>query len=837
MANLILYTIKYKNYFDRRVLREDTLADYLDYLTAGHLTSGVSFIQNDNIDTKQVVNYNPDGDDYAILVKEENGESTIISRWFITEAVQERTGQFMLNLKRDVIVDHYEDIKNAPIFVQKGMLSDEDGMICNDEGILFNKIKKNEIPLRDGTGCAWLVAYISQETPESKTINFATSSPVSYVTSSQIANDTGLPASDIEALVLGTKTLSFCTGGADVRYAEAKRGVGSKTIFEVKISKDWNGGTPKYYSATGYNQDYLYYFENSNPYAFGGYELGVSHSFKNALDDVGYKKILDGLKNKSTPVLIGDLEALNKLMAYNGRIILISGNYYEISLFNQSSSNINQELIYNENSDVTDIINSLKNELLSVHPSYYNELTWNSNGKLFVTLKGVTELKGTKVLSNAYTGSLVIPTTKNACKGIPFDMVAIPFGQCHIGGEVHHGGFAYYDIVKETTSDKKLLLEVAKQMIIAYGSALYDMQLLPYCPMQDYIRYDAYYEPLDMYGSIDTRTLVSGVDWSAIVDSNSNVLSYAFYPKTNSFTIPRLGMKTNGLGTRIAKVDNMKVASQTTMLRLVSPNYQGMFDFNIAKNGGSVDFFLADCTYKPFTPYIRVAPQFGFLYGTNYGDSRGLICGGDFSMSQTSNAFVQYELQNKNYINIFNREMQTLELEQNYQRVQQAFQVAGGTVAGGVAGAITGAKAGPYGAIAGAVVGAGAGAIGGAIDVQMSEQMRRNTKDYAQDRFNYTLGNVQALPNSLTKVSTFNINSKVFPFIEEYECTEEEKQSLIDKITYDGMTVQRIGKMVEFESGDAENFFKGQLIRCTELHEDTHLFNTIYDELMKGVYI
>ena len=76
----------------------------------------------------------------------------------------------------------------------------------------------------------------------------------------------------------------------------------------------------------------------------------------------------------------------------------------------------------------------------------------------------------------------------------------------------------------------------------------------------------------------------------------------------------------------------MKIDSQTDFYRLVSPNYQGSFDFNVARNGGRVEGFIADCTYKPYTPYIRVAPQFAWLYGTEYGDARGLICSGDFSI-------------------------------------------------------------------------------------------------------------------------------------------------------------------------------------------------------------
>ena len=70
---------------------------------------------------------------------------------------------------------------------------------------------------------------------------------------------------------------------------------------------------------------------------------------------------------------------------------------------------------------------------------------------------------------------------------------------------------------------------------------------------------------------------------------------------------------------------------------------------------------------------------------------------------------------------------------------------------------------------------------------------------------------------------------------------------LINKIAYDGMSVGRIGSMTEFSSGSltqgntasATKFFKGQLIRLESegWGQSSEVFNAIYDELLKGVYI
>ena len=115
----------------------------------------------------------------------------------------------------------------------------------------------------------------------------------------------------------------------------------------------------------------------------------------------------------------------------------------------------------------------------------------------------------------------------------------------------------------------------------------------------------------------------------------------------------------------------MKVDSNCDLYRLVSGNYQGSFEFNLAKNGGSVSFFTAYCTYKPYTPFIKVCPAFNFLYGADFNDNIGLICAGDYSLPRVSSAWQSYQLNNKNYQNIFNRDIQHLEKEQDIQMREQ----------------------------------------------------------------------------------------------------------------------------------------------------------------------
>ena len=62
------------------------------------------------------------------------------------------------------------------------------------------------------------------------------------------------------------------------------------------------------------------------------------------------------------------------------------------------------------------------------------------------------------------------------------------------------------------------------------------------------------------------------------------------------------------------KAVDIKVSDACDMYRLVSPNYNGQFEFSLAKNG-SINYFNVDYNYKPHTPYIHINPDFAGLYG------------------------------------------------------------------------------------------------------------------------------------------------------------------------------------------------------------------------------
>lgn len=295
---------------------------------------------------------------------------------------------------------------------------------------------------------------------------------------------------------------------------------------------------------------------------------------------------------------------------------------------------------------------------------------------------------------------------------------------------------------------------------------------------------------------------------------------------------------------------DIKVKNECDIYRLTSPNFNSAYEFKKTKLRDGIVSFNIDCSYKPFTPYIKVNPNYGnSLYAIqDFNDNMGLICAGDFSIPMLSDAMINYELQNRNYQNIFNRQIQSLDVNQQIAKEQHEFKAILSSVGGGIGGAIGGAKAGGkvgggWGAVAGAIGGAVAGSatsiISGVKDLDWLERQQIEAKAYATDMYNYQLGNVQALNQSITKSSPLTYNNKVWPVLELFSCTDTEKDILREKIRYNGMTVMAIGNLAEYASSEELDkvFVKGQLIRLEDLADDFHIADAIYQEVNKGFYI
>lgn len=283
-----------------------------------------------------------------------------------------------------------------------------------------------------------------------------------------------------------------------------------------------------------------------------------------------------------------------------------------------------------------------------------------------------------------------------------------------------------------------------------------------------------------------------------------------------------------------------KIDSECSFERLVSPNYQGAFEFCVAKNGG-VNYFNVDMTLKPINPYIHVNPNFGKLYGTDFNDARGLICNGDFSFGLKEDKFIEYELQNRNYQSIFNRQIESMDAMHKIDKQEAIVNVIAGTMQGGATGAGLGAMAGLGMGLGAATAAISAGA--GIADIANMEKRYAENKDLTMDMHEFQLDNIRALPYSLAKCPAFTSNNKLYPFIERYSATDEEIECLRQYIRLRSMNVGVMGTIGNYIK-DEPTFIQAQILRLDSenpaspgLYGDSNVANDIYNELKQGVYM
>lgn len=423
------------------------------------------------------------------------------------------------------------------------------------------------------------------------------------------------------------------------------------------------------------------------------------------------------------------------------------------------------------------------------------------------------------------TYSYDIPITRRFTYDAPYDVFAIPYSDT----------FKFNNI----TCSKTIAMSVAIGIATDYAGAgtLYDLQLLPYCPFG----IDS-----NTYTSTDTKEY-SYIKTTGDTPINVGVIFNVSSVSRQTFTVPLS-----------IPVTDVKVDNETKFCRLVSPDFSSIYEFSPAKNRG-VDYIKVDMTLKPFQPYIHLAPNFKGLNGADFDDARGLICSGNFSLPIVTDQWKTYQLQNINYEKMFNRQIQNMEVSNRLQRINEyvglGIGTLGGVAAGGLAGKMFGGVGGPAGMVAGGL----ASLAGGIADTILNEQMRQETMGYTKDMHEMQMQNIRALPNTLSKVDAFNQQNKCFPFVEFYDCTEEEKLNLCNRIKYTGMTVNRVGKLIDYintwsypSQADGDDkwvtvyfpYIKGQLILSSgvdyvedwDIRDDYHLITAIANEISRGVY-
>ena len=215
-----------------------------------------------------------------------------------------------------------------------------------------------------------------------------------------------------------------------------------------------------------------------------------------------------------------------------------------------------------------------------------------------------------------------------------------------------------------------------------------------------------------------------------------------------------------------------------------------------------------------------------------------MICTGDFSLPQVSDAWTTYQIQNKNYEGMFNRQIESLDLQQSIQEKQEIVSAITGTIGAAVQGGTTGALVGGgVGAAIGAGVGAIASGVGAGFDAHYNKQLRADQRGAMIDQFNMQLGNIKAMPNTVTKLGSVLADQPLVPYLEIYDCTDKEKNNFDNYLSLRSYTINRYGKLYDYVKATGRTFLKGIIVKLSGVHDDSHYIAAIADEVNQGFYV
>lgn len=793
-----------------RVTNEIINADYLRAL---------GWADNEDVWGIEIYGSSPDEFWGTATCHDYNSKWIIGSSWFVMQADRLRKGQYKLTLKRDNIADHFDTIVNSPAYIEKATIKNfNDPAIFNKEDLFVNQIKKQEKLLKDKTNMAWLVAWINNDIEQTDWTNLFNHKSVPYTRNI----DTGVDyiTDDIEDWISdhqlsGTykclkETDDYMWFKVQNEYFESSARV-LWAWMDYKIYRDKNheanGGIG------GHRGDsYRYNFKDRTPF-------GTMIAQTETINDNLYNAV------KSAE---GFIIGTDSRFSYINKIVKETKNgvdkYYKIE---SSYSDWNSSVTYGNTSAVANLFTNLPD-------GQRNTVSVTFNGD-YVTFSYRDVTNEMATTANIYADVSNVTPKNSGLIDAPYMAVCIPYTLNEsLTGESRQ------DVISDGASFNARIDSTkafAAVTLLSYclqdGQHLYDVQLLPYCPIVNEISISGPYHDSFMINAAEIasnrKIKFYQTDGSTFDTTTPLMEAYVFFNSSFTFDIPLIISDKN-------TVFEKKLASETELYRFNSPNYSAYFDFNPYMNNGASKVNV-DCTYKPYKSYIHMNPDFKGLYGSDFNDARGLVITSDFSIPQVTDAWQTYQIQNKNYADIFNRTQQHLKVEQKWQEAEAGMNMITAPLAGGVTGGVAGGmKGGMYGAIAGAVVGTAAGLAGGIADYAKTKELNKEALNYNEDMYHYNLQNIQALPQTLSSISSYDANNKLWPFLEIYDCSDIEKEAMRNKLIYNGMKIGRIDTINSF-IGETSNYIKAKLIRNEVSNLDYNELNDIGLELDKGVFM
>ncbi len=776
-------------------------------------------------------------------------QGVIESRWYVTNVnfisgEVTDTSKWYVTLLRDVIVDFRHEISLSTARVDRGIMPRDQwtNVLVQPEGLALNEIKVGQIDIKSwDADTQWLTLFydITAAVPD-RTITFDWDQSfdpdytVSAVRTDYINNGFTLNNSNTTSSNTYYRGWSTFTRRYTFRAQEFVFGVlvtTSNLTYDLTVSPNGclsysfvsvSGGNPALQrdSQSIINNALSGLNVGAVRTSLNGYNINRINNYttiRNRYDGRTIDRGANGISRLSISTRSTNDSTSNSLTAYNNALDSIVGQMLTIK-FNDEGL-------------------GTRNEINLVTPHRTNN-SLNSSSEIFDSSMAQIQVRG----------QIVLPAYAKLDE-LNMGCIAIPYGpNCNI----EYDGKTYN---LDETSIKSIFTTGWTNV----GTAIKDIQILPYCPcgaLNSLRNGDSQSNTINLDG------LQSGDLIPMTVGDADTPFYYAVACRQSSMDYRYPVDLSSYFGT------DFKLDSVTKKVRMVSHNHKQIFEFNPVRNQGIQELSFS-YTLRPFNTIFRIVPVFNqnSLYGGNYKDSRGLIWEGGFSLSQVTDAWVEYKLHNSTYDAMFDREIKNLEVSQDnsraqetlnyttsYQNAQTNIQAAKdkaliGAVVGtaGSVGAI--AAKGPVGALGLIGTAAGAASAGVSIGAQeniaernlesaklsqnISNSQRAEDLAYKQDMFNLNMVAVKSQPGSVAVSTDYSKVNNAKAYFEIYDCTTEEKQFIEDYFRYYGMRVGRFDNILNYLD-DQIRYIKFTLLFANGLLPSIN--NAINAELSGGIF-
>ena len=778
-----IYLLNYNSYYTRQIKKLSTISEYSKYIVKSF--TNINFIFNDGVNTTQILNYNPAGNIINYCIVEDLDNNSELSRWFIINSIRTRKGQYQISLHRDLIADNLKLSVLSTSYILKAYAKYGEPAFYSDEQIDTSQLLKKREYLTDKSGCSWLVAYVKPHNYSYTGTSGDTDDPNKWenTTVNGLAN-TIIPdytystyKAAIEAInPYNEKYLSPKTIRVGSQYWSHIWTTGGYYYFEGEYSNKAFKTNNTYYSKMGNN---IFSYHNDNSVR----DADIYNHISNYLEQYMSTAILKCDKSTDCPsafytecpypagsifkcgdnfykLVIRETSTDLSLNDYNNMLYFVSGTNLDLSIKNLLGSTI-------DNDDLAPLRGVVPVAIVkadSIERRAYLELINNKTAQIY----------------NSFT----ISKNRNSCGA--YDIIATPYKTPDGIGITIDGHYC----------DPHDTLPLFQAMTSTWSDdVVYDIQILPYCPISKIAGKDI----------SSVSKLTGGIDYSTYVNSNNKLCGYIFYGSSAdinfdiSYNIPTITNKTDYICKKY---------------KLVAPNFGSSYDIPVAQNFG-VDTFNISMTPLPYSPWIKISPVFKGLNGANYNDSRGLIINGSLQITQITDAFAEYQYSNSNYQSIFDRQIENSQKLYDIQHTQNILSGSANVVSAGISGAAAGGLVGgPLGAVGGAVLGIGASAIGLTSDLNAQAKTQAENIDYTKDQFALSMGNIKSQGTSISKITAINEANTLIPFIEYYDSTDDDREAVSNKLKYNGMTINRIGTIMDYLSDDDDlHYYQTKLIK------------------------